>query len=302
MADDHRAPNEQFLQIHEHRLVVLPLNPDDPGPPIVLMHGVMGSLRYWSCEHTGVFLDAGRCFAVTLPGHYPAAFPPGLGAADITSELLVDLLGAAISGLSGGEPALLVGYSTGGFAALALAACRPELARGVISISGFARGRWTGALGMLQWLARRGRIGRALFRLALGSNRLSPGTFLASWGSLAGDGRALHSSPRFRSCALSSYSDYTRLDPDAMLAYFRAMPGLDITRLLPAIRVPTLVLAGDRDPIVPPAQARLIAQRVPGAELVLVPGGGHVLFAERTEAYERALDAWLRRASAAGGG
>jgi pimeloyl-ACP methyl ester carboxylesterase len=43
------------------------------------------------------------------------------------------------------------------------------------------------------------------------------------------------------------------------------------------IAAPTLVLAGDRDPIVPPRNARILARNIPSARLELVPGAGHLL-------------------------
>jgi pimeloyl-ACP methyl ester carboxylesterase len=65
--------------------------------------------------------------------------------------------------------------------------------------------------------------------------------------------------------------------------------------LLPRITAPTLVVAGNCDPIVPPEQSRLIASRVPNAELVLIRGAGHIPFMERANEYQRALGDWMRR-------
>jgi pimeloyl-ACP methyl ester carboxylesterase len=73
------------------------------------------------------------------------------------------------------------------------------------------------------------------------------------------------------------------------------MPDIDICHLLPSIHVPTLVLAGDCDPIVPPDQARLISQLIPDSDLVMIQGGGHMLFAERPDEYQRALGDWLNK-------
>ena len=42
------------------------------------------------------------------------------------------------------------------------------------------------------------------------------------------------------------------------------------------ITAPTLLLHGDRDGINPPAHSRWLASRIPGAELRITPGDGHI--------------------------
>ena len=49
------------------------------------------------------------------------------------------------------------------------------------------------------------------------------------------------------------------------------------------IRKPTLVLSGAADRIVPSVNARILAARIPGAELEIVPGAGHLLLMEHAE-------------------
>jgi len=49
------------------------------------------------------------------------------------------------------------------------------------------------------------------------------------------------------------------------------------------LHVPVLVLAGDADMIVPPVNARILAWRIPGAQLEIVPGAGHLLLMEHAE-------------------
>jgi pimeloyl-ACP methyl ester carboxylesterase len=49
------------------------------------------------------------------------------------------------------------------------------------------------------------------------------------------------------------------------------------------IAAPTLVLAGDRDPIVPARNARILARRIPTARLELVHGAGHLLLLDEAE-------------------
>ena len=47
------------------------------------------------------------------------------------------------------------------------------------------------------------------------------------------------------------------------------------------LRVPALVIAGSRDRLVPTENSRLLAERLPGAELVIVEGAGHHFYSER---------------------
>jgi 3-oxoadipate enol-lactonase len=55
------------------------------------------------------------------------------------------------------------------------------------------------------------------------------------------------------------------------------------------IRVPTLIIAGDEDCVYPPALARQFAERIPGAELVMMPGVGHLPNIEQPELFNRTV-------------
>lgn len=60
------------------------------------------------------------------------------------------------------------------------------------------------------------------------------------------------------------------------------------------VRVPTLVVVGAEDPITPPAAAEAMAQAVPGARLVVVPGAAHLAPVEQAEAVSAAMVEWMR--------
>lgn len=102
----------------------------------------------------------------------------------------------------------------------------------------------------------------------------------------------------YRRIAGRVYGGEARKDPDAHLhgsdARFVAGPSLRgyLGQLyaisgwtsmpwLHALLQPTLVLAGDDDPIVPLVNARILANRIPDARLHVVPGGGHLFLLER---------------------
>lgn len=64
--------------------------------------------------------------------------------------------------------------------------------------------------------------------------------------------------------------------PAAARALIRSIVGVDLRPRLAEIAVPTLVIHGTRDPIVLPRDGRALAAAVPGAQLVMLPGAGHI--------------------------
>ncbi len=62
---------------------------------------------------------------------------------------------------------------------------------------------------------------------------------------------------------------------------------------LAAIGAPTLVIAGDGEMVVPTENSRRIAERIPGAKLVILPGAPHRLFAENAEDFNRVVISFL---------
>lgn len=66
---------------------------------------------------------------------------------------------------------------------------------------------------------------------------------------------------------------------------------------LPQIAVPTVVVHGTADRLVNPANALVVAERIPGARLVMIDGASHILFSDRTAETGSALRAFLDEVS-----
>ena len=67
----------------------------------------------------------------------------------------------------------------------------------------------------------------------------------------------------------------------------------DVTDLLPTIACPVLVAVGSEDRWSTPDQHRAIASAIPGAELVVIEGAGHMLPVEAPLPFNAALARWL---------
>ncbi|UIX29576.1 bifunctional 3-oxoadipate enol-lactonase/4-carboxymuconolactone decarboxylase PcaDC [Streptomyces sp. GQFP] len=84
-------------------------------------------------------------------------------------------------------------------------------------------------------------------------------------------------------------ADHRNADPDAYAACCDALGAFDLRDRLTEIGVPTLLVAGRQDPATPPAHLREIADAVPGATLVELPGASHLAVAQCPEAVLAAL-------------
>jgi pimeloyl-ACP methyl ester carboxylesterase len=71
--------------------------------------------------------------------------------------------------------------------------------------------------------------------------------------------------------------------------------GHDTYELLPKIKLPTLVIAGDNDRLIPVENSRILASRISKAELVIVKGAGHEFFIEDAEDVNRIVLDFLGR-------
>lgn len=69
----------------------------------------------------------------------------------------------------------------------------------------------------------------------------------------------------------------------------------DSRDMLPDIDVPTIVVCGREDRLTPPAYAEEMAKAIPGADLLVLSGAGHLAPMERPYAVTRTLRGWLQR-------
>jgi 3-oxoadipate enol-lactonase len=84
-----------------------------------------------------------------------------------------------------------------------------------------------------------------------------------------------------------------RAPPHGALAHLLASIYHDTVDRLDQVQSPTLVLHGDADAMTPLANARMLARRIPDAELRIVPGAGHAYLLEQPEHSRDLLFDWL---------
>lgn len=82
--------------------------------------------------------------------------------------------------------------------------------------------------------------------------------------------------------------------PDAFGRQFAACLKHDTVKRLSRIAVPTLIMSGDDDPLVPPENSRILKELIPHAELYFYPGCRHCFFIEKGEEFNQKVITFLK--------
>ena len=243
--------------------------------PVVLLHGQPGGAADWA-----------EVVAALPARPSPIAFDrPGWDGV----RRATDLEGNAIAALermdrAGAGQAVVVGHSLGGAIAAWLAATRPERVRALVLVAPAANSASLYRLD--RWLAAP-LVGELAAGLTLGGFGLTlamPGALRPIAGLTGIDPAYLRRAATMirRPAAWWSYSAEQRALVDGMA---------ELERRLPAIRAPTIILTGSADRIIPPPSTRALADQIPGAELRVVEGAGHLLPQTRAAVVAAAVDA-----------
>jgi pimeloyl-ACP methyl ester carboxylesterase len=292
-----------YLKMQQHTIslpgqtfAAITANEHATGPPVVFVHGITASVEFWLPSMPAEIRDGRRWISLSLPGHHPAKIErSAIDSWDnVTEEVWVDWFEHALQQLIGSEAADLVGWSTGGFTALALAAHVPRRVRSVLSICGFAIGEWLGLIGRFQRMSL-GAVTRHFVRWGLGTVGRHRWLFEAVIRSGIQDQDAFGRSPACQETTAAWFSAFGQHDPHVMAELFRKIAQFDLSESIGRIVCPVLIAGGDGDPYISEFHTRWIADQIPGAKLELWPGAGHMFFAERTQQYQDLLVRWLEQ-------
>jgi len=239
------------------------------GPPVIFLHAFPLDGRMWAPQ-LGVVKELGFTpLTVNAPGFGGSSL---VGLCDM--ERYADNAYAVWQALEL-TPAVVVGLSMGGYAALRLVERHPELLRGLVLANTKAEADTPEAA--------EGRRQTAQRVLSEGSTVLRE-TLLPKL--------VYAPSPALRSQLEAALAE---APPEAVSAALRGMAiRPDSRRLLADITVPTLVIGAEHDPLTPPALAASLAEAIPGAALAVIPGAGHLSNLEAPEAFNAALHSFLQ--------
>ncbi len=268
----------QHVSIHGHDMAY---QMEGSGPPLLLIHGIAGSSRTWR-DVIPRLTDRFTVIAPDLMGHGQSEKPTGdysLGAFASGIRDLLEVLGI--------DRTTVVGQSFGGGVAMQLAYQHPERCERLVLVDSGGLGR------EVSWMLR--------FMTLPGSEYVMPVIFpgfVRDWGDSLFrriNDQGIHLG-RFG----EMWSAYASLaEAENRKAFARTIrsvidPGGQtvsaMDRLYLATPMPTLIIWGDRDDIIPVSHAYAAHQAMPGSRLVIIEGVGHF---PQIEAPEQFVDALL---------
>jgi len=240
------------------------------GVPLLLVHGFPLNRGCW-VNQVDAFRRTHRVIAPDLRGFGGSWATEG----PVPMSRFAEDLHALIVRLGAG-PAVLVGHSMGGYAALAFAKAFPEALLGLVLVSTRASADTAEAAEARRKLAARVLVEgplpvvEAMAPLMLASGRVDP----------------------VRSAAVRAFM--APADPTGLVGALLGMADRpDATEGLGEILVPTLVIAGLEDDLIPPSESGALARAIPGAHLKLIPGAGHLVAFDAPEAFNHEVALWL---------
>jgi len=99
--------------------------------------------------------------------------------------------------------------------------------------------------------------------------------------------------PRRGDLARSLVLDALAASPGQYMAFTSAVSRWNVESDLPSLDVPTLIVWGSKDRIMPPRIGRLYLRSLPQAEMLIVPGAGHSPHLERPNFFAGALNQFI---------
>lgn len=268
-----RSPAD-FIEVAGLRLHVRREGPAD-APAVVLLHGFGASLQSYDAWAAALSADF-HVIRYDLPGAGLTGPDPR---GDYSEARSIEVLTALLDAL-GIEQAIVAGHSIGGRMAWRFAAARPDRVSRLVLIApdgfaspGFDYGKAPAvpaALGLMRWV-----LPKVLLRM-----NVEPGYAQAGFVDAA---------------LLTRYHDLLRAPGvrAALLDRMRQTVLVDPRPLLAQIQVPTLLLWGEADGMIPVANAQDYLAALPQATLVALPGIGHLPHEEAPAATVAALHAFI---------
>jgi len=267
----------QTVEIHGHEVSYRDVG---EGPVLLLLHGIAGSSRAWR-EVMPALADRYRLIAPDLLGHGESAKPQGDYSLGAYASGMRDFLGVL-----GVDRATLVGQSFGGGVAMQLAYQHPEVCERLVLVDSGGLGREVNPILRAATLPLAEYVMPVLFPAFVRDRGDAISRFLQDKGIRSG--RAAEVWLAYRSLTeTENRKAFVRTVRSVIDPGGQTVSAMD--RLYLAAEVPTLIVWGADDSIIPVAHAHAAHEVIEGSRLEIIEGAGHFPHVEKPERFVEVL-------------
>jgi pimeloyl-ACP methyl ester carboxylesterase len=220
-------------------------------PPVLLLHGGGGSHLSWPPQIRR--LSGQRVFTLDLPGHGKSE---GIGRQDIDEYTKAIIEFMKVLRLSA---AVMVGFSMGGAIALSLALGARKRVLGLGLVGSGAKMR----------------VAKSTLEMAA-----NPSTFQSAVETIVENSYSHTADERLKELAVKQMAETRQA---VLYGDFLACDSFDVMGVVNKIRVPTLLICGSEDRMMPPNRSEYLRDQIDGARLHVIEGAGHMVMIERPE-------------------
>jgi pimeloyl-ACP methyl ester carboxylesterase len=267
----------KFVTVDGRKLAYDEVSPPNPKGTILLLTGLASKRLGWY-KQLEVF---GRQYRTIALDHRDTGDSDYVTDAYTNADQADDA--AAVLKVLGINKAVVVGISMGGFISLQLTIRHPELVEKLVLVATSAGGTT--------------HVQPSEEMLATLVNRpvsLDPAEIaVASYTRIMGKGY-LDSHPHEREM-VANIARYKPQKPEGYFRQLQACMSHDSTAELVNIKVPTLVVHGDYDPLVPYANGQYLAKHLPGAKFITYPAVGHIPIIEVADQFNHDLLSFIKQ-------
>lgn len=245
------------------------------GPPLVLLHGGMEDSRSWRRQLNGLS-DEFSVFAWDAPGCGSSSdVPESWRLPDFADALALWLRALDV------EHAHVLGLSWGSSVALEFYRRHADIPASLILASAYAG--WAGSFPPEEVAARHASV--------LAAADLPREELLKGWAGLFTNAASSELVEEVLNIAADNSGE---IHPGGYRAVAHSMAEADLRDVLPTLALPTLLLYGELDERSPLRVAEDLRGRIPAAELVVIPGVGHLVNAEAPAQFNSQVRRFLR--------
>jgi pimeloyl-ACP methyl ester carboxylesterase len=254
----------------------------------VFINGWCSSRYFWEPIISN-FFEYGRCISLDLIGHYPGIASPNFS--NLSIEELIGIQAEAVRKIADGRKVTLVGHSTGGTFCIGVASMLPDVIQSVIAISPAVHGPVRGLLvpAMLASELKLGFINDMTMKLIGLSQEL-----MDFWFSVAVyDKESFFEITGIKDFLATYQKNFRKLNSGVMSSFLQKLDKTDARDLVKNYTIPTMIIFGEDDKIVPSIQGAKLAASIPSSKLVIYEKSGHIPILEQKEKCLSDIKNWL---------